>query len=219
MKNVFITGVSGYIGQKIARALAEDDKVAALVGIDIREPNGSIEKLTFVRHDVREPVADLLKEHDIDTAVHAAYVLPPLHNKDLMEAINISGTKNILAACSEAAISHLLYTSSATAYGFHADNPVPGCQACASDAAGRATHGADFGLRETHELSGVGRDRDLLVAIGQPDRNELIILIKADRADAVRSRPRIVHQGRFLDGPLCGREQNIGPLGEFTDRQ
>ncbi len=125
MKNVFITGVSGYIGQRIARALAENEKAASLVGIDVKEPGAAPDKLTFVRHDVREPVADLLKEHAIDAVVHAAYVLSPLHDQALMEDINISGTRNILAACREASISQLLYLSSATAYGFHHDNQVP----------------------------------------------------------------------------------------------
>ena len=125
MKRVFITGVSGYIGMKIAKALAEHDQVEQTVGIDIRPPRENPDKLLFVERDVRAPVTDLLETHRIDTVIHAAYVLSPIHNKALMEDINVAGTKNILAASAAAGIAHLLYTSSTTAYGFHPDNPVP----------------------------------------------------------------------------------------------
>jgi len=63
--------------------------------------------------------------HEIDTVIHAAYVLPPLHDTTLMEDINVNGTRNVLAASAQAGVRHLLYTSSTTAYGFHPDNPVP----------------------------------------------------------------------------------------------
>jgi UDP-glucose 4-epimerase len=125
MKNVLITGVSGYLGGKIAAALSEKDQVSRLVGIDIREPEKRPGKLTFINHDVRKPMAGMLRDHQIDTVVHAAYVLAPIHDKSIMEDINISGTKNVLAASKEAGIAHLVYTSSTTAYGFYPDNPVP----------------------------------------------------------------------------------------------
>jgi UDP-glucose 4-epimerase len=125
LKNVLITGVSGYLGGKIAAALSENDRVSRLIGIDIREPAKCPKKLTFINHDVRKPLTGMFQDHDIDTVVHAAYVLAPIHNVSLMEDINISGTKNVLAASKKAGISHLVYTSSTTAYGFYPDNPVP----------------------------------------------------------------------------------------------
>jgi len=42
-----------------------------------------------------------------------------------MESINVAGTRNVLEACARTGVRHLLVTSSATAYGFHADNPIP----------------------------------------------------------------------------------------------
>lgn len=125
MKNVLITGVSGYIGGKIARALAGRPGVAALVGIDIRAPENPPGKLAFIRHDVRWPMAQLFRDHGINMVIHAAYVLPPIHDKKLMEDINVAGTRNVLDACRKANVSRLLYTSSTTAYGFHPDNDLP----------------------------------------------------------------------------------------------
>ncbi|MCP4692389.1 MAG: NAD-dependent epimerase/dehydratase family protein, partial [Desulfobacterales bacterium] len=66
MKNILITGASGYIGGKLARALDGDDDVAAIVGVDIREPVYKPAKLEFVKKDVRDPLAPLMKARDID---------------------------------------------------------------------------------------------------------------------------------------------------------
>ncbi len=125
MKNVMITGVSGYIGTKIAQALTESGAAATTVGIDVKPPRKNMPGLIFKERDVRDSVLDLMEEYAIDTVIHAAYVLPPIHDTALMEDINVSGTRNILAACAKAGVKHLLYTSSTTAYGFYPDNPVP----------------------------------------------------------------------------------------------
>ena len=125
MKNILITGVSGYIGTTLVRALVADPEVDTIVGTDLRQPSLSAGKFRFIRHDVREPIAGIMTDHGIDTIVHAAYILPPLHDTGLMESINVDGTRNVLEASASAGVRHLLVTSSATAYGFHPDNPVP----------------------------------------------------------------------------------------------
>jgi UDP-glucose 4-epimerase len=125
MKNVCITGASGYIGRKMAACLAEKDEVKQIVGIDIQHPVAKLPKFTFIRHDVREPADAILREYEIDTLIHTAFILPPLHDKGLMEDINVGGTRNILKSCKRAGVAHVLYTSSSTAYGFHPDNDNP----------------------------------------------------------------------------------------------
>jgi UDP-glucose 4-epimerase len=125
MKNVFITGVSGYLGGKAAQALSVHSDVEKIIGIDIREPSFQLNKFGFIKQDVREPVLDILKEHDIDTIIHAAYVLPPGHDTKNIEDINVFGTKNIFSGAREAGVSQILYTSSTTAYGFYPDNEFP----------------------------------------------------------------------------------------------
>ena len=125
MKNVLVTGVSGYIGSTLAEALCVDETVGTVVGIDTRRPAAPPEKLRFYEHDVRQPLTDLMTRHGIDTVVHAAYVLPPLHDTALMESINVEGTRNVLESSAKTEVQRLLVTSSATAYGFHPDNPIP----------------------------------------------------------------------------------------------
>ncbi|WP_319523443.1 SDR family oxidoreductase [uncultured Desulfosarcina sp.] len=125
MKNILITGVSGYIGTTLAKALLADDHTATVVGTDLRNPSMSDDQLIFYRHDVRDPMGRIMADHAIDTVVHAAYVLPPLHDTALMESINVEGTRNVLEASARTGVRQLLVTSSTTAYGFHADNPIP----------------------------------------------------------------------------------------------
>ncbi|MBI9092113.1 MAG: NAD-dependent epimerase/dehydratase family protein [Desulfobacterium sp.] len=152
-ENILITGVSGYIGMKIAHALADHPGVAALVGIDIRHPENGPETLIFIKHDVRNPLSDLMKEHRIDTVIHAAYVLAPIHDTGLMEDINVSGTRNVLESCMAAGVSHLVYTSSATAYGFHPDNDVP----LREDSPLRGNHDFTY-AKNKREIEGIFKD-------------------------------------------------------------
>lgn len=125
MERVFITGVSGYIGSKLVSRLARIEDVRQIVGIDVAPPRMSPDKLVFYSRDVRQPFGQLMRDHRIDTVVHLAYVVAPIHKERQMVDINVSGTRGILAACEKAGVKQILYTSSATAYGFHPDNDVP----------------------------------------------------------------------------------------------
>ncbi len=125
MKTVLITGSSGYIGSKLVDSLQQNARVEQIIGLDLKPALKPHSKLHFYCRDIREPLNDLASKHDLDTVIHTAYVLPPLHDKKLMEDININGTKSVLALCESSKVSHLIYTSSTTAYGFHPDNPVP----------------------------------------------------------------------------------------------
>jgi len=123
VKNVFITGVSGYFGSKLVSLFEKKNEIDTIIGVDVNPPAFSSKKLKFRRHDVRDDMYPLIAGGNIDWAIHAAFILPPLHNKDLMEDININGTKNFLNACEKAKIKQILHCSSTTAYGFHKDNP------------------------------------------------------------------------------------------------
>jgi UDP-glucose 4-epimerase len=125
MERVFVTGASGYIAGKLLSLLNDKAEIKEIVGIDIKEPAISLKKFVFYKLDVREQFEHILKDHRIDTVVHTAYIVPPIHDVNLMEDINVNGTRNVLHSCTRADVNQLLYTSSATAYGFHPDNDVP----------------------------------------------------------------------------------------------
>jgi len=125
MRNVLITGCSGYFGMKLVTFLVGQPEIERVIGTDVRPPAMNHSKLIFREMDVRRPCEDLLRKHDVDTVIHTAWVLPPLHDKAKMEDININGTKSVLNSAVKAGVQQILYTSSTTAYGFHSDNDNP----------------------------------------------------------------------------------------------
>ena len=74
--------MSGYIGQKIVERFSNREDIGEIIGIDIAQPKRLSAKLTFIRHDVRSDMYPLLKDRDIDWAIHAAFILPPIHGKE-----------------------------------------------------------------------------------------------------------------------------------------
>ena len=125
MRRTAITGISGYLGSQLLAALEGTPDVEKVVGIDLRQPQQASRKLVFVQRDVTAPLADLLKGEGVETLVHLAFLLKPLRDRRRSKEINVGGTANVLAACVEAGVRHILFMGSSTAYGAHPDNPVP----------------------------------------------------------------------------------------------
>jgi len=123
MSVVAVTGLSGYIGMTLARRLAADTEVEAIVGIDVRLPPATFSKLRFFQQDICKPLDRLFQNMGVDTVIHLAFVLNPIHDRREMNRINIEGSKNVLNACRAIRARKLLVASSATAYGAHPDNP------------------------------------------------------------------------------------------------
>lgn len=123
MKNILITGGSGYIGTKLAERLGHEPWAGRITGIDIAPPAQTPRKLEFIRRDVRDPLDDVFKGRSFDCVVHAAYILAPIHDRRLMEDINVNGTINVCTSAVAHGVKQVLECSSATAYGFHPDNP------------------------------------------------------------------------------------------------
>jgi len=125
MKNIAITGISGYIGTKLLAYLDCVADVEKIVGIDTRQPRFKSTKLKFYQQDVRTPFGELFLENGVYIAVHLAFVLRPTRQTALARQIDIDGTTNFINACRQAKVKHILYLSSHTVYGAHRDNPVP----------------------------------------------------------------------------------------------
>jgi len=124
MKNILITGVSGYFGWKLIQFLDDRPEVKRIVGIDIRPPQYTSNRLEFIRCDVRENLDRVFADREIDCVIHTAYILPPMPEISLMEDININGARNVITAAARHRVSQILDCSSSTAYGFHPDNPA-----------------------------------------------------------------------------------------------
>jgi UDP-glucose 4-epimerase len=122
-----ITGGSGYIGSRLVNHLSDRAETAAIVVADVRPPVSYRPKTTFARLDVRDRhgVRKLFERERPDCVVHLAYLLNPIHDEAAMYDVDVNGTQNVLEAASASAVGQLLVTSSTTAYGAFADNPVP----------------------------------------------------------------------------------------------
>lgn len=123
MEHILITGVSGYFGRKLVHFFEGKTEVARITGIDIKPPGYNSPKLKFIKCDVRNNLGEVFRGQNIDCVIHAAYILPPIHDVSLMEDINVKGTKNVLNASASCGVKQILDCSSSTAYGFHPDNP------------------------------------------------------------------------------------------------
>ena len=124
MRIVAVTGASGYVGQKVVAQLAAAPQIERILALDIRPATFASDKVTFVRHDVTQPLTALFEEHGVDAAAHFAFVLNPSHDRVHERQINIGGTENFLKACHAVQAQTVLVTSSATAYGAWPDNPL-----------------------------------------------------------------------------------------------
>ena len=125
MKNIAITGISGYIGTRLLSHLDTIDGINAIIGIDVIQPAFKSPKLRFYRHDIREPFGKLFIENEVDTAIHLAFVLRPTRHTASSQQIDVEGTTNFTRACQQAKVRHVIYLSSHTVYGAHHDNPIP----------------------------------------------------------------------------------------------
>jgi len=126
MKRIAITGAGGYIGQALIKYLDEYDGCDAILGIDLKKPKRHSSRLTFIEKDIRDAsLLNDIKNFKVDTLIHLAFVVNPMHNESEMFSINVDGTINILDICSHQGIGHIIVASSGTAYGAWPDNPVP----------------------------------------------------------------------------------------------
>lgn len=115
-----VTGATGFIGNHLVRRLVErGDDVVALT----RSPSKAVElpdEVTIVEGDitVREPLFEAMS--GVDGVFHMAawyYVGPGRRAAEKAERINVEGTKTVLEAVDELAVSKAVYTSTAAVYG------------------------------------------------------------------------------------------------------
>ncbi|HJT37961.1 MAG TPA: SDR family oxidoreductase [Actinomycetota bacterium] len=124
MSVIAVTGVAGYLGRRVLELLESDDDVQRVVGADSEEPIAGSPKLEFHLLDVRD--ARLGKIFvGVDCVVHLAFQHDPIRDEERMRSVNVEGTANVLEAAAATGVRKVIYPSSATVYGAHADNDFP----------------------------------------------------------------------------------------------
>jgi len=121
---VAVTGVSGFLGQRLLPLLDASPHVDRIIGLDIRDPARRARKMEFHRVDVLgTDLAPYLR--DVGSIVHLAAALGPLPDDVLFTRVNVDGTRRVLEAASAAGVKKVVRPSSTAVYGAWANNPVP----------------------------------------------------------------------------------------------
>lgn len=127
-RTVLVTGVSRYLGGRMAELLAADPGISAVIGVDIVAPERPIPGTEFVRADIRNPViAKVMGEAEVDTVVHMGVIATPKQagGRSTMKEINVIGTMQLLAACQRtASVRAIVVKSTSAVYGSGPKDPA-----------------------------------------------------------------------------------------------
>jgi UDP-glucose 4-epimerase len=122
---LLITGASGYLGTVVLSALEDDPSIESIVGLDVKPPASDASKLDFREVDVRDRAGVRNAMRGCDAALHMAFILDEIRDKEKTYDININGSMNVFHACLDTGTPWLIQVSSMAAFGAHADNPFP----------------------------------------------------------------------------------------------
>jgi UDP-glucose 4-epimerase len=132
MSVVLITGVSRFLGGRLAAHLAADPQIERVIGIDAVPPRTAdaprLGRTEFVRADIRNPlVAKVLSQARVTTVVHAALMASPrpVGGRVPMQEMNVIGTMQLLAACQKSdTVERVVVRSTTAVYGCGPDDPA-----------------------------------------------------------------------------------------------
>ena len=151
-KTVLVTGVAGFIGANLAKRLLNDFPTAMVIGIDsvndyydvklkeyrLEELN-RYEKFTFIKGNIadKDLIGSVFEKYQPTVVMNLAAqagVRYSITNPDAYIESNLVGFFNILEACRNYPVEHLVYASSSSVYGSNkkvpystedkVDNPV-----------------------------------------------------------------------------------------------
>ena len=152
MKNIFITGVAGFIGSNLAKRILKEENDIQIIGLDnlneyydikikewrLAELN-KFSNFKFIKGDLadKETVENIFKEYHPNIVVNLAAqagVRYSITNPDAYIQSNLIWFYNILECCRHYPVEHLVYASSSSVYGSNkkvpystedkVDNPV-----------------------------------------------------------------------------------------------
>ena len=109
---VVVTGASGLVGGNLVRALLENGFVVrALVHQDRRALQGL--EVELAQGDITKPASLQVAFKDAEVVFHFAGAISlEADSWSQMEAINVTGTRNVVEACLKCGVSRLVYCSS-----------------------------------------------------------------------------------------------------------
>lgn len=112
---VAVVGATGNSGTSLLEALADDARVARIVGVARRRPQLVVPKTTWVQADM---AADDLAPafRGADAVVHLGWQFQPERDPRALWRTNVEGSSRVFAAAAAAGVPALVYASSVAAY-------------------------------------------------------------------------------------------------------
>lgn len=124
-KRIFITGGTGFIGQKLAKNLADEGhEVVALIRSINKAQELQHERISYVEGDLFSTDALNAGMEGCDEVYHLAAFASVWAKDDTFEKVNINGTLNILDVAKAQGVKKTLVTSTAGVIGPAIDGPV-----------------------------------------------------------------------------------------------
>ena len=112
---IVVTGATGNVGTSLVNALAADERVQSIVGLERRLPDWRPPKTEWVSADVAR---DDLRPHFEGAAavIHLAWLIQPSRDGAELERVNVDGSRRVFEAAAEAGAGALVHASSIGVY-------------------------------------------------------------------------------------------------------
>jgi len=125
---IAITGLHGFLGQRLVSRLLARQASLRVIGIDLRRPMRFDDRARFHRVDLTEPTADgrlaeVLEAERVEALVHAAFRADPTADLEADHELETIGSLHVMHACAAAKVKRLVVASSTELYGPRPDNP------------------------------------------------------------------------------------------------
>ena len=156
MTTVLVTGVSRFVGARVAQELSESPGVDRVIGIDLPEPRFPLGGADFVRVDIGNPlVGRILATQGVDVVVHLAMSADARSGaaRVSQKERNVIGTMQLLATCqAHRPLRRFVSKSTASVYGSTPTDPAVFTEGMSGGSRIRAGH-----LRDAIEVEGYVR--------------------------------------------------------------
>ncbi|GAB96479.1 UDP-glucose 4-epimerase [Kineosphaera limosa] len=156
MTTVLVTGVSRFVGARVAQELSESPGVDRVIGIDLPEPRFPLGGADFVRVDIGNPlVGRILATQGVDVVVHLAMSADARSGaaRVSQKERNVIGTMQLLATCqAHRPLRRFVLKSTASVYGSSPRDPAVFTEAMSGVGRIRGGH-----LRDAIEVEGYVR--------------------------------------------------------------
>lgn len=117
-----VTGVSGFLGQKLASRLVEAGY--EVVGLDLRRPYTEIPGVEFHHTDIRDENQLQRIFRGVDVVHHMAALVPLAKQSKEFWSVNVEGSRIVARTAKRLGVSKFVYTSSSAVYGKTGDTAI-----------------------------------------------------------------------------------------------